>query len=182
MLTEEILASERPREIVEALVQPLGDRRVYLGGGLFTDEGKAFNAHLTHGLEGLGFSVFLPQRDGYEAAALEGWTDREKELRIYTRDFVEVCRARFLFANLNGAIPDDGVCGEVSIAGMHKLINPSKRVIGYRSDARTWMGTMRVNPLIGGPLDALFKTVDEVMSYFAKHATAAGRDRSTRPA
>jgi nucleoside 2-deoxyribosyltransferase len=148
---------------------------VYLGGGLFTDQEKAFHLQLTHDLEGLGFSVFLPQRDGYEAAALTDWSAEETIERIYRRDLIEVCRARFLFANLDGAIPDDGVCAEVAIAGMHKLINRDKQIIGYRSDTRTFMSGLPLNPLVAGPLDELCTSREEIIEYFTGRAVSGKR-------
>jgi len=170
MLTDEILAEGNPRRISDALGQPVEARSVYVGGGLFTDEEKTFHLGLAHELEGFGFSVFLPQRDGYEAAKLSDWTDGQKTRRIYRRDLLEVCRARFLFANLDGAIPDDGVCAEVAIAGVHKLLNPDKRIVGYRTDTRTFMGTLPLNPLVAGALDLLCNSREEVLAYFAGEA------------
>jgi hypothetical protein len=170
MLTDEILAAGDPRRISEALEQPVEAGHVYVGGGLFTDEQKAFHFGLAHELEGLGFSVFLPQRDGYEAATLSDWTDEQKIQRIYKRDLLEVCRARFLFANLDGAIPDDGVCAEVAIASVHKLLNPDKRIVGYRTDTRTFMGTLPLNPLVAGALDLLCNSREEVLASFAGEA------------
>jgi nucleoside 2-deoxyribosyltransferase len=170
VLTDEIFTGDDPRAILDALLEPAAAHRVYVGGGLFTDEEKTFHLGLANELEELGFSVFLPQRDGYEAAMLSGWSVEEKVRRIYQRDLVEVCRARFLFANLDGAIPDDGVCAEVAIAGMHKLVLRDKRIVGYRSDTRTFMAELPLNPLVAGPLDALCSARDEVIEYFSSHA------------
>jgi len=170
VLTEETLAGDDPTAVADALSAPLFAERVYIGGGLFTEEQKAFHLELAQELEALGFSVFLPQRDGYEAAALEDWTDAEKVRRIYRRDLFEVCLAGFLFADLDGAVPDDGLCVEMGIAGLHKLVNPGKRVIGYRSDTRTFMGTLQLNPLVAGPLDVLCRTREEVTAYFSRQA------------
>jgi hypothetical protein len=168
MLTDEIFASHVPREVADALLAPTEPDRVYVGGGLFTNEEREFHLRLAHDLEALGFSVFLPQRDGYEAASLADWSAEEKVRDIYRRDLIEVCRARFLVANLDGAIPDDGVCAEVAIAGMHKLMNPDKRLVGYRSDTRTFQADLPLNPLVAGPLDLLCGTREEVIEYFTK--------------
>jgi nucleoside 2-deoxyribosyltransferase len=172
MLTDEIFASRDPREIMDALLDPADPNRVYVGGGLFTDEERDFHLRLAHDLEALGFSVFLPQRDGYEAATLDDWSAGEKVRRIYGRDLVEVCRARFLLANLDGAVPDDGVCAEVAIAGMHKLVNPGKVIVGYRSDTRSFMADLQLNPLVAGPLDVLCRSREEVVDYFTKQASS----------
>jgi nucleoside 2-deoxyribosyltransferase len=170
VLTEEIFTRGDTTELADSLLAPVCAGRIYVGGGLFTDEQKAFHLELAQEFEALGFSVFLPQRDGHEAAALDDWTDAEKVRRIYRRDLVEVCSARFLFADLDGAVPDDGLCAEIGIAGLHKLINPDKRVIGYRSDTRTFMGTLALNPLVAGPLDLLCHTREEVLGYFVAQA------------
>ena len=93
-----------------------------------------------------------------------------------------MCRARYLFANLDGAIPDDGVCAEVAIAGMHKLLSPEKRIVGYRTDTRTFMGTLPLNPLVAGALDLLCRSREEVLAYFAGEAPTGHQPPDGRPA
>ena len=45
---------------------------LYLAAPLFSSSERAFNAALTAEIEGLGFTVFLPQRDGVDATR-EPW-------------------------------------------------------------------------------------------------------------
>ena len=47
-------------------------KKVYFAGPLFNQAEKDFNLELTGVLEEYGYEVFLPQRDGIEAALLEG--------------------------------------------------------------------------------------------------------------
>ncbi len=49
-------------------------KRVYFAAPLFSQSEKDFNLKLTHVLEAHGYTVFLPQRDGFLAVDLEGKT------------------------------------------------------------------------------------------------------------
>ncbi|MBQ6730834.1 MAG: hypothetical protein IJR08_02885 [Bacilli bacterium] len=50
--------------------------RVYLASPMFSQQ-KNFNLKIAHVLEEYGYVVFLPQRDGLEAAYLEGKSEQE---------------------------------------------------------------------------------------------------------
>ena len=50
------------------------EKRIYFAGPMFSQGEKDFNLKLVKVLEDHGYEVFLPQRDGIEAALLEGKT------------------------------------------------------------------------------------------------------------
>ena len=52
--------------------------KIYFAGPLFSESEREYNAKLTEILEEYGYEVFLPQRDGFLAAELEGMTEEEK--------------------------------------------------------------------------------------------------------
>ena len=54
-------------------------KKVYFAGPMFNHAEKDFNLKITNVLEEFGYEVFLPQRDGIEAALLEGKSEEEIE-------------------------------------------------------------------------------------------------------
>ena len=61
-------------------------RRIYFAGPLFNDAEKEYNLKIVTILESYGYEVFLPQRDGYLAADLEGLTEAELTKKIFAKD------------------------------------------------------------------------------------------------
>ena len=79
---------------------------MYFAVPLFNEAEKAYNLKIVAILEKYGYEVFLPQRDGYLAAELEGLSDEEKTAKIFAKDYEEVLKADILFMNLDGRVPD----------------------------------------------------------------------------
>ncbi len=129
--------------------------RVYFAGPLFNQAEKDFNLKLANVLEDRGYSVFLPQRDGYEAALLEGKTEQELVDLIFTLDAGEVKKADVLFMNLDGRVPDEGACVELGIA--YAL---GKRCYGFKTDTRAAEPNMELNLMITGCMKKIFKNAD----------------------
>ncbi len=95
----------------EKSVETAGNgNRVYFAGPLFNQAEKDFNVELAAVLEEYGYEVFLPQRDGIEAAQLEGKSEEELISMIFDLDSSEVKKADILFMNLDGRVPDEGAC------------------------------------------------------------------------
>jgi len=65
-------------------------KNVYFAGPMFNQAEKDFNLEMTELLEEYGYRVFLPQRDGIEAALLEGKTEEELIKMIFDLDDTEV--------------------------------------------------------------------------------------------
>ena len=145
-------------------------KRVYFAGPLFSQSEKDFNLKLANILEAHGYEVFLPQRDGIEAALLEGKTEEELTQMIFELDYTEVMKADIVFMNLDGRVPDEGACVELGIA-----YASGKRCYGVKTDTRSVELNMDVNPMIAGCMIELFKNYDgngliaELEEYLAKN-------------
>ena len=96
-------------------------------------------------LEEYGYEVFLPQRDGIEAAQLEGKSEEELIGMIFDLDASEVKKADILFMNLDGRVPDEGACVELGIA-----FGSGKRCYGFKTDTRSIELGLDLNPMISG--------------------------------
>ena len=128
---------------------------VYFAAPLFSQSEKDFNLELTKVLEDHGYQVFLPQRDGYLAAELEGKTEEELTEMIFDKDYSEVLKADVLFMNLDGRVPDEGACVELGIAYAN-----GKRCYAVKTDARSVEINMDLNPMIAGCCTKIFKNFD----------------------
>ena len=58
--------------------------KIYFAAPLFNAGEKGFNSELTRVLEDSGYDVFLPQRDGHEAATLTE-SQAEIDMRMFQR-------------------------------------------------------------------------------------------------
>ena len=130
-------------------------KNVYFAGPLFNQAEKDFNLKLTKVLEDNGYHVFLPQRDGIEAASLEGKSEEELTKIIFDMDSGEVKKADILFMNLDGRVPDEGACVELGIA-----YGNGKRCYGFKTDTRSVELGMDLNPMISGCMIKIFKNYD----------------------
>ena len=128
---------------------------VYFAAPLFSQSEKDFNLELTKVLEDHGYQVFLPQRDGYLAAELEGKTEEELTEMIFDKDYSEVLKADVLFMSLDGRVPDEGACVELGIA--YAL---GKRCYGFKTDTRSVELGLELNPMISGCMIKIFSNYD----------------------
>ncbi len=137
---------------------------------MFNQAEKDFNLEMTELLEEYGYRVFLPQRDGIEAALLEGKTEEELIKMIFDLDDTEVRKADIIFMNLDGRVPDEGACVELGIA-----YACGKRCYGFKTDTRTIELGMDLNPMISGCMIKIFKNYDglglkeEIRNYLSKN-------------
>lgn len=129
--------------------------RIYFAGPLFCKSEKDFNAQLTAILEDAGYDVFLPQRDGFEAAQLQGLSPKEVCDKIFNKDTSEIKDCDIFFMILDGCVPDPGACVELGIA--HSL---DKRCYGFKTDTRSLELNVDLNPLIEGCFSKIFKDTD----------------------
>jgi len=129
--------------------------RIYLAGPLFNHAEKAFNLRVARLLEDNGYSVFLPQRDGIEAAQTRGMSEEELTEKIFSIDAGEVRKADILFMNLDGRVPDEGACVELGIA-----YASGKRCYGFKTDTRSVEIGFDLNPMISGCMTMIFKNFD----------------------
>ncbi|MBQ7746044.1 MAG: nucleoside 2-deoxyribosyltransferase [Spirochaetia bacterium] len=161
------LAEEKP---VQTAKQVKTGNKVYFAAPLFNISELDFNLKLTHLLESYGYDVFLPQRDGYLAAELEGKSQDELTDMIFKKDLEEVLKADILFILLDGRVPDEGACVELGIAYAN-----GKRCYGFKSDSRSVELGLDVNPMIAGCFDKFFygingeKLLEDLKKYLAKN-------------
>ena len=134
---------------------PVEGKNVYFAGPMFNAAEKEFNLRFTHVLEEYGYTVFLPQRDGIEAATLEGKTEEELIEMIFALDDGQVRANDIVFMNLDGRAPDEGACVELGIA--YAL---GKRCYGFKTDTRSVESNMDLNPMIAGCMRKIFKNYD----------------------
>ena len=130
-------------------------KKVYLAGPMFNQAEKDFNLKITKLLEQNGYQVFLPQRDGIEAALLQGKTEEELIKMIFELDAGEVKKADIIFMNLDGRVPDEGACVELGIA-----YGVGKRCYGFKTDTRSVELGIDLNPMISGCMIKIFKSYD----------------------
>ena len=152
-------ASEKPAvQAVETVQTPdpaKDGKRIYFAGPMFSQGEKDYNLKLTHVLEEYGYEVFLPQRDGIEAALLEGLTMEEMVAMIFAKDESEIRKADIVFFLVDGRVPDEGACVELGLAYAY-----NKRCYGFMTDTRSLELGLELNPLISGALIKLFKNYD----------------------
>ena len=143
-------------------------KKVYFAAPLFSQSEQEYNLNLTKVLEDHGYQVFLPQRDGFLAAELEGKTEEELTQLIFEKDLSEVLNADIVFVLLDGRVPDEGACVELGIAYAN-----DKRCYGFKTDARSVEKSLDLNPMITGCLiklfydingDSLIETLDQYLS------------------
>ena len=119
--------------------------KVYFAGPMFNQAEKEYNLKITKLLEEFGYQVFLPQRDGIEAAKLEGKTEEELIKMIFDLDAGEVRKADIIFMNIDGRVPDEGACVELGIA-----YGIGKRCYGFKTDSHSVEMGLDMNPMISG--------------------------------
>ena len=144
--------------------------RVYLASPMFNQAEKDFNLKIAHVLEEYGYEVFLPQRDGLEAALLEGKNEQELIDLIFNLDYQQVLKSDIIFMNIDGRVPDEGANVEL---GMGYAVG--KRCYGFKTDTRSIQHILDVNPMITGCMIKVFKNFDgdelikEIREYLSKN-------------
>ena len=144
--------------------------KVYFAGPMFNQAEKEYNLKITKLLEEFGYQVFLPQRNGIEAAKLEGKTEEELIKMIFDLDAGEVRKADIIFMNIDGRVPDEGACVELGIA-----YGIGKRCYGFKTDSHSVEMGLDMNPMISGCMIKIFKNFDgdkmieELKQYLSKH-------------
>ena len=141
---------ENPRE-----TPAKNGKRIYFACPMFSAMEKEYGLKLAGVLAAHGYEVFVPFRDGYEAAQLEGKTEEELVAMIFAKDLEEVKKADILFILLDGRAPDEGACIELGMA-----YSFGKRCYGFKTDTRTVEMSLDLNPMITGCLIKIFKDYD----------------------
>ena len=144
---------------------------VYFAGPLFSEAERRFNQRLTGRLEGLGFEVFLPQRDGVEREKppYDAMTPEERRQATFYLDKTKILEAEVFLFVLDGRVPDEGACVELGLAYCYKeLRQAGKLLVGLQTDSRAAFPGSKLNPMVRVPLqyvaedeEALLRVLDE---------------------
>lgn len=109
----------------------------YISAPLFNEMEIKFNERVANFLEKLGFSTYLPQRDGKEDEMLlkdpELWPETSK--KVFERDVNALKSSSVLIMVMDGRVPDEGACVELGMAYALKKI-----CIGFQTDTRRFSG------------------------------------------
>lgn len=146
-------------------------KKVYFASPMFNHAEKEFNLRITKVLEDYGYQVFLPQRNGIEAAKLEGKTEEELITMIFALDATEVKKADIVFMNIDGRVPDEGACVELGMA-----YGIGKRCYGFKTDTHSVELGLDMNPMISGCMIRIFKNpdgdrlIEEIRQYLSENA------------
>lgn len=141
--------------------------RVYFAAPLFSEAELEYNEKLCAQFEERGYSVFLPQRDGYEGlegvyADVDGIeTEEDAQDAIFELDRSEIIQADVMTAILDGQVPDEGVAVEIGVA--HENDVP---IIGLKTDRRN----DPLNAMVVSPLTELVDTPEELLDRLESYA------------
>ncbi len=136
--------------------------KVYFAGPLFNEAERAFNQILASKIENIGFTVFLPQRDGAELdrPPFDKMTQAERNSAIFNLDIKQVLNCDIFLFVLDGRVPDEGACFELGIAYSNK-----KHIIGLHTDMRASFIDSKLNAMIEGSFDKIFTSKQETIEY-----------------
>jgi nucleoside 2-deoxyribosyltransferase len=143
---------------------------IYFAAPLFSEAELAFNAALCADLEAAGHKVFLPQRDGVEAAKppYSTMTPDERRRATFELDRERILACDVFLIVLDGRIPDEGACVELGLAYAHRLATSCDRlIIGWHTDCRAAFLGAKLNPMLAGALDAVVDTRDALLEALA---------------
>ena len=145
--------------------------RLYFAGPLFNQAERQFNEQICSQLEELGFSVFLPQRDGAESSKslYKEMSKEERRRAMFILDRDEILAADIFLFILDGRVPDEGACVELGIAYGQKLLAQKKKLlIGLKTDKRTAFAEAGLNPMISQALDHIFLKEGNLLNFLRK--------------
>ncbi len=158
--------------------------RLYFAAPLFSQAERRFNEHLTHRLEGQGFTVFLPQRDGAEKdqPASTTLTPEERGLAIFHLDKEQIFACDIFLLLLDGRVPDEGACVELGLAYCQRELRGNKKLlIGLQTDSRAALRGSSLNPMLRVPLDYLApdeETLLQVLHQYQVTGMVASQEKS----
>ncbi len=157
---------------------------IYFAAPLFCKAEQTFNMKLTEKLEELGFTIFLPQRDGVESSKPPYSEMAIEELRqsIFAIDRDKVLEADIFLFVLDGRVPDDGACVELGMAYTQKyLLKRDKLIIGLHTDMRGAFAFLdaKLNPIILGSFDDIVEDENALIAILEKYEQTKPEVHST---
>jgi nucleoside 2-deoxyribosyltransferase len=141
---------------------------VYFAGPLFSVAEQHFNLMLTEQLERMGFSVFLPQRDGVEGnkPPYQQMSREERRRALFALDTQQLLASDIFLFILDGRIPDEGACVELGMAYQHReSTGVHRHILGFHSDCRAAFLSAKLNPMLLLCFDHLVETEQQLYDY-----------------
>jgi len=135
--------------------------QIYFAAPLFNDAELIFNKKLAEQLEGVGFTVYLPQ-EGEDKPSVDNVTKTDLK-KIYQLDIEHLIEADIIVAVADGADMDSGTAYEVGYAVALK-----KPVYILRTDIRMQNNSEYVNLMIQEGADEIFLSVDTMIQELHK--------------
>ncbi|MDX9826244.1 MAG: nucleoside 2-deoxyribosyltransferase [Spirochaetia bacterium] len=145
--------------------------RLYFSGPLFSAAEKKFNLDLCRKIEAIGYSVFLPQRDGpeHDQKLTASLNREEQQESIFVVDRMRVLECDFFLLILDGRVPDEGACVELGMVYAQKyLTNADKTILGLNTDPRFLFPDSKLNPMIQRAMDRIFESEESLLDYLRK--------------
>lgn len=120
---------------------------IYLAGPLFSEAERRFNRRLTGRLEGLGFRVFLPRRDGVEREEppYSAMSPEERHQATFHLDTTKMCRAWPRLAD--------------------------KLLVGLQTEGRAAFLGSKLNPMVRVPLQYVCDDEEALLRVLNEHGT-----------
>ena len=150
---------------------------VYLAGPLFSEAEKSFNESLAAKVEGRGFRVFLPQRDGIERdkAPYDAMPPEERRRAMFELDEAKILESDIFLFVLDGWVPDEGACVELGIAhAQRRFEGVEKLLVGLHTDTRAAFPTSKLNPMVRVPLDRIAENEGSLIKILEDYETRRG--------
>lgn len=142
--------------------------KIYIAAPLFNEMEKKRNCEIDDLLQSIGFSTYLPQRDGGDFAELSKKYPDPGALqkKIFESDVKAVKECDILLFLLDGRVPDEGACFELGMA--HIL---DKICIGFKNDARNFSDGQD-NLMLVKSLKHLVNTTDDLVEILNSYTVA----------
>jgi hypothetical protein len=147
-----------------------GRHGVYLAGPLFSEAERSFNLRLKRLLLPY-FDVYLPQEDGGLLVDMiaEGMPPKVASRHVFKGDVQAIKDADLVVIILDGRTVDEGAAFELGFA--YALGKPC---YGLKTGPRQLLAIGN-NPMIDGPLEYIFQSVDEVVQWAREVAGGSAR-------
>lgn len=124
---------------------------VYIAAPLFNEMERKRNEDIALFIEALGFTTYLPQRDGGIAYDLiEESVSLKSDIRrnLFNLDYEALKASDIILFLIDGRTPDEGACIEL---GMGYALG--KKCMGYKTDSRAMDANGDNNIMIDGCVD-----------------------------
>ncbi len=129
--------------------------KIYIAGPLFNQAERTFNERIDAILRKAGHETYLPQRDGGQFAK-----ERDKAKFLFETDLQNLNWCDTILFLFDGRVPDEGACFELGYA-----YASHKRCIGYRTDARGFIGN-DPNLMLCQSVEHILTNEEELISFF----------------